>query len=253
MASIHQITRDLDSMEAVFVKCIENSENSPLIKGLKSDNHSRVSSIFTWQNNLLKFYLENNIDKAIDYGGELIEEVGPLLPSHSQQDLHFSVGTAMSLKCQDLEGAIDLYAKAVGSADDNDQMMGIIHNNLGITHFFKFVELSQEIQNPANISPEKVQPVIENANLAISNLKKSVKHFERFDLRLSAFNTESVEGQEEVKLIDIETKLFVDEFFNTEISEVMPADFKSYDLMQNAKNQAFLKQAFHNPPVILPI
>ena len=84
MASIHQITRDLDSMEAVFVKCIENSENSPLIKGLKSDNHSRVSSIFTWQNNLLKFYLENNIDKAIDYGGELIEEVGPLLPSHSQ-------------------------------------------------------------------------------------------------------------------------------------------------------------------------
>ena len=96
--------------------------------------------------------------------------------------------------------------------------------------------------------------MIENANLAIQNLKKSVKHFERFDLRLSAFNTESTqEGQEEVKLIDIETKLFVDEFFNTDISEVVPPDFKSYDLMQNAKNQAFLKQAFHNPPVILPI
>ena len=87
MASIYQINRDLDSMERIFLKCIENSENSPLIQGLKADNLSRVSSIFLWQNNLLKFYLENNIDKAIEYGGELIEEVGPLLPSHSQQDL----------------------------------------------------------------------------------------------------------------------------------------------------------------------
>lgn len=50
-------------------------------------------------------------------------------------------------------------------------------------------------------------------------------------MRLSAFNTETQEGQEEVKLIDIETKLFVDEFFDTEISEVIPPDFKSYDLM----------------------
>lgn len=54
-------------------------------------------------------------------------------------------------------------------------------------------------------------------------------------------------------MIDIETKLFIDEFFNTEIQEVVPKDFKTYDMMQNAKNQLFLKQAFHNPPVILPI
>ena len=105
---------------------------------------------------MLKFYLENNIDKAIEYGGELNEEVGPLLRAHSQQDLQFSLGTALSLKCEDLETAMNHYSQAVDLGGDNDQMMGIIRNNLGITHFFKFVQLSQEIKNPAAISPEKV-------------------------------------------------------------------------------------------------
>ena len=93
-------------MENVFHRCIETAENSPFNK-LKSD--TRTSNIFLWQNNLLKFYLENNIDKAIDYGHELNDEIGELLTPEESQDLKFSVATAHSLKCDDLDLAVDLY------------------------------------------------------------------------------------------------------------------------------------------------
>jgi hypothetical protein len=33
-----------------------------------------------WQNNLLKYYLENDLEKAVEYGEELIEERANLLP-----------------------------------------------------------------------------------------------------------------------------------------------------------------------------
>ena len=45
----------------------------------------------------------------------------------------------------------------------------------------------------------------------------------------------------------------VDDFFDPQNHEIAPADFKSYDIMQNAKNQEFLKSVFRNPPSILPI
>ena len=51
-----------------------------------------------WQNNLLKFYLENDIDKAISYGSELTEETGQILPQGDQDDLKFSIATAYALK-----------------------------------------------------------------------------------------------------------------------------------------------------------
>ena len=63
---------------------------------------------------------------------------------------------------------------------------------------------------------------------------------------------DAAEGQE-VNMIDIQTKLFVDEFFNTETKDIVKKDFKQYDLMNNAQNEAFLTQVFQNPPVILPI
>lgn len=95
---------------------------------------------------MLKFYLETNIDKAIEYGYELKDEVGHMLLEPSQQDLKFSIATAHSLKCDDLGAAIELYnscmylepeqAAIVEKYPALGQMRGIISNNLGIAHFF---------------------------------------------------------------------------------------------------------------------
>ena len=51
-----------------------------------------------WQNNLLKFYMEHDINKAITYSGELVDEVGGLLSPESLSDLHFSQGTSIALR-----------------------------------------------------------------------------------------------------------------------------------------------------------
>ena len=44
----------------------------------------------------------------------------------------------------------------------------------------------------------------------------------------------------------------VDDFFNVD-DYSLDREFKSYDLMKNAKNEQFLSQVFKNPPVILPL
>ena len=97
---------------------------------------TRTSNVFVWQNNLLKFYLENNIDKAIDFGHELRDDIGGHLQPAERQDLDFSLATAHSLKCEDLDMAIKLYNESLKT---KSELQGIINNNLGISHFFKFV------------------------------------------------------------------------------------------------------------------
>jgi hypothetical protein len=106
IAGIQRILKDLDGVEETFHKCIDVAENGPLRKG---GDKTRIRNIFTWQNNVLKFYLDNNIDKAIDYGNELLDQVGPILDAPELQDLQFSLGTAHSLKCDDLDQALVLY------------------------------------------------------------------------------------------------------------------------------------------------
>lgn len=46
---------------------------------------------------MLKFYLENDVPKAVEYGTELLDDIGNLLQEPSHQDLRFSVATAHSL------------------------------------------------------------------------------------------------------------------------------------------------------------
>lgn len=69
-----------------------------------------------WQNNLLKYYLENDLERAVEFGEELIEERGNILQIDQQQDLNFSVATALSLRLYDLsdfDRAVELYFKAL--------------------------------------------------------------------------------------------------------------------------------------------
>ena len=83
---------------------------------------------------------------------------------------------------------------------------------------------------------------------SIKNLKRSVLEFEQIEQRLKGF-----ESNPNVNISDVNTKLFFDEFFDTSTKDVLPPEFKQYDLMQNAANEEFLASAFKNPPVIMPI
>jgi tetratricopeptide (TPR) repeat protein len=76
MASIHMMLRDLESVENTFQKCIEVAEKAT---SQMSRQHNQTQSIFIWQNNLLKFYIQHDIKRAIDYSHELIDEVGNIL------------------------------------------------------------------------------------------------------------------------------------------------------------------------------
>jgi Fic family protein len=98
-----------------------------------------------------------------------------------------------------------------------------------------------------------VKPIIDNLNSAIRNLKKSVLYLEQLDERLASLNQAGdQQGEEEVNMLDLETKLLVDDFFNPE-EYTLDKEYKSYNLMQNAKNEQFLSQVFTNPPTILPL
>lgn len=223
-----------------------------------------MQNIFLWQNNLLKFYLENNIEKAIEYGQELQDEIGDILLDVSQQDLKFSIATAHSLKCDDLDNAIKLYDECLFLRDEDQEtinkypqlteMRGIISNNLGIAHFYKFIELSSTVNDPSQISQEKVEPIVKNLNMALKNLKQSVLYMEEIENRLKHLSSENNEnsGESEVDILDLETKLLVEDFFKLDDYN-LDREFKSYDMMKNAQNEQFLKHVFKNPPVILPL
>ena len=51
-----------------------------------------------WQNNMLKFYLENDVDKAVDYGSDLVGDLEGLLTKTDMVDLKFTLGVRI-FKC----------------------------------------------------------------------------------------------------------------------------------------------------------
>jgi hypothetical protein len=87
------ILQDLDGVEQTFCKQIEIAEKTR--DRLKSQ---QSESIFVWQNNLLKFYMEHDINKAIDFSKELIEEHGEVLNKRDFSDLQFSLATSYLLE-----------------------------------------------------------------------------------------------------------------------------------------------------------
>ena len=93
-----------------------------------------------WQNNLLKFYMENDIKKAIDYSKELIDEHGEILSSKDKCDLQFSLATSYVLEGspEHLDPARELYREAL-TTYDNPMYHGYIYNNLGMANFYNFV------------------------------------------------------------------------------------------------------------------
>ena len=50
-----------------------------------------------WKNNLFKFYIDFDVDKACDYGEELLHDYNQILPNHELTDLKFSLGVSQTL------------------------------------------------------------------------------------------------------------------------------------------------------------
>ena len=66
-----------------------------------------------WQNNLLKFYLEYNVDQACDYGSELFSDLNDRLPIADLADLQFTLATGMALKGSQLNEAESHFDQAL--------------------------------------------------------------------------------------------------------------------------------------------
>ena len=141
----------------------------------------------------------------------------------------------------DLDQAIQMYEQALdfgenvsknSSFEERRQMnayKGIVYNNLGMAYSQKFVLKSQEPMGPGGLTQERIQAISGFINEAVQNLKKSVVNLENFEQRLatlSATDGEQAAATSEVKMIDIDTKLFLDEFFDHTSYEVAKKDFK---------------------------
>ena len=147
------MNRDILATEDTFKKCVEVAENAqvPL-----NPNLDQTSNVFMWQNNLLKFYMENDIDKAIAYGKELSEDLGPILPQHDQDDLKFSLATSYALKgdLTEFDAVKKMFEDCIEKMQPEQK--GFVLNNLGMWHFFGFIRMSTELKDPQGAGMEAV-------------------------------------------------------------------------------------------------
>jgi hypothetical protein len=85
MASIQQIIGNGQEVENTFRRCVETAEKIYQIhKGAKPED---ITKLFMWQNNLLKFYMEYNVDQACDYGNDLLSDLQERLSVQDLTDL----------------------------------------------------------------------------------------------------------------------------------------------------------------------
>ena len=148
-----------------------------------------------WQNNLLKFYLEHDIDKAITYGHELQEEGAQILPQTDQDDLKFSIATSFALKgdLSTFNEVKTMFTECEGSMPP--EQIGFVQNNLGMWHFYNFIRKSSELKDPQGAGMDAIQPIIDSYEAAVLNLKKSVRSFELFELAFA-----DLQGQDKTAL-----------------------------------------------------
>ena len=130
-------------MEVIWRKCVETAEKMhPQHKGTKPAD---VAKLFLWQNNLLKFYLDYNVDQACSYGQELLDDLEDKLPAPELVDLKFSTATALSLQGSQLTEADSLYEAALAKIEPSATMKPFLLNNLGVNHFYQFIEKSTQV------------------------------------------------------------------------------------------------------------
>ena len=85
MASLQQIMGQIKDVEDTFNKCLDIS--GKIYPRRREDAVKR----FIWENNLMKFYMEYNVDKACDFGHDLLHDLQEILPAQEANDLKFSL------------------------------------------------------------------------------------------------------------------------------------------------------------------
>ena len=65
IASVQKILKNNEGVEDIFRRSIAIAENSPVED---RGANTRLARVFHQQSNLLKFYIENNVNKAVEYG-----------------------------------------------------------------------------------------------------------------------------------------------------------------------------------------
>ena len=263
MASIQQLIGDGREVEATWQKCVETAEKMyPQHKGTKPED---VSKLFMWQNNLLKFYLDYNVDQACDYGNDLLNDLQDRLPELDLVDLKFSTATALSLQGSQLNEAESLYETALEKLTGPNQknhMKPFLLNNLGVTHFYQFIEKSTQITNQQAGSEkgalDKIGEILQHFDKGVRNLKTSVREFESFDDRFKDLEVNAApnatDQSQDVSMERVKQKIFIDEFFDPLAKEILPKDgLKSYDIKNHPYNEKFLQSLFLKGESILPI
>ena len=129
--------------------------------------------------------MEHNVDQAVTYGRELNEEVGKILSNDDQCDLKFSIATSYCLKgdLSSFDEITGLFHECIENM--KPEQVGFVQNNLGMWHFYNFIRMSTELKDPRGAGMDAIQPVLNNYEKAVLNLKKSVRSFELFDLEFA--------------------------------------------------------------------
>lgn len=98
-------------------------------------------------------------------------------------DLKMSLGTALTLQGYQLDKATEIFKNAADEANSN-MMKGYIYNNLGIAHFFNFIEKSTQITSQKKPGDqgnlEIIGAILKHFEDAVHDLKLSVNYFENF-------------------------------------------------------------------------
>ena len=265
------IQNNLEAVEHTFKQCIQVAEKSKTRLRMDMD---QTQNVFMWQNNLLKFYMENNIDKALDFSNELIDEIENILTPEDLGDLYFSNATSVALQGDtgQFPRAIKMFEHCLEGAP-SEQNKGYIYNNLGMVKFYSFIDKSSKLQDPQGAGIDLMKPILEDFSMAVKNLKSSVRSFEQFESRFSELELDQAEMEkvpEDVrkqaedgkeKIVNpqmLQSKMFADELFYVrgsdevtdpkKILEILPEQFdKHYDVRNAAQTERILQNVFREP------
>ena len=255
MATVNNLAGKVTDNEAVFERI---NEIAPMAY------HDKPSMVFMCHNTLFKYYLHYDVDKSWKFGEDMksnkIFELDKL-SLYEKNDFYHSLGTAYSLEGTSHQKSFDCFDQWLELSDlinmnaEKPQFKvnkGHALNNLGISRFWYFMEKTREIGemkiSDENKSQEakKYVPTLEQG---IKDLKNSVLQFEDFGGRLFP----DFEKSGKLNEVQMKQKLFIDEFFNTEIKETLPQNFSHYDLHDNHMNTKFLIELFTKAESFLPI
>ena len=88
----------------------------------EGSSEEAFATLFRWQNTLLRFYLDTDVDKAFEYGIQLLNDLDGCLPDQNLCDLACSTATAMSLRGSNCLDAIGVYETTLETLNDRPHL-----------------------------------------------------------------------------------------------------------------------------------